>query len=175
MPGTYEPIATTTLANSTTNTLTFSSIPATYTDLVFTVTGCLTLSDNVAGFRVNGDTGTNYSQTGLRGAGATGTSFRETSQSQLYLGWYPYPRSNAQGSVETGNMTVHFMNYCNTTTYKGMLVSSSTGYGNSGTTVNSALWRSTSAITSITVLLTTTGTPYFTSGTTFTLYGIKAA
>lgn len=175
MPGTYEPIATTTLANSTTNTLTFSSIPATYTDLVFTVTGCLTLSDNVAGFRVNGDTGTNYSQTGLRGAGAAGTSFRETSQSQLYLGWYPYPRSNAQGSVETGNMTVHFMNYCNTTTYKGMLVSSSTGYGNSGTTVNSALWRSTSAITSITVLLTTTGTPYFTSGTTFTLYGIKAA
>lgn len=175
MPATYEPISSTTLTNSTTNTLTFSSIPSTYTDLILVVNGCITVSDNVAGFRVNSDSGTNYSQTGLRGTSSAAVSFRESNQSQLYLGWYPYPRSNAQASVETGNMIVHFMNYANTTTYKSMLVRSNTAYGDSGTNANIALWRSTAAISSITVLLTATGTPYFTSGTMFTLYGVKAA
>lgn len=56
---TYEPIATTTIS-SPTSTITFSSIPSSYTDLVVVVTGKITGTTEDAYFRLNNDSGANY-------------------------------------------------------------------------------------------------------------------
>jgi len=61
MPATYEPIATTTLGSAAA-TITFSSIPATYTDLVIVFAGTATANLNPL-MSFNSDSGTNYSTT----------------------------------------------------------------------------------------------------------------
>jgi hypothetical protein len=70
------------------------------------------------------------------------------------------------------------MNYSNTTTYKTSLTRQNTvdAADYNGTLTAVGLWRSTSAITSVAIQLTRGGSAYnFTSGSIFTLYGIKAA
>jgi hypothetical protein len=72
---TYEAIATQTLGSAAAS-VTFSSIPGTYTDLVVVIAGTLTTgSDNVS-FQLNGDSGANYSVTVLTGDGSTASSGR---------------------------------------------------------------------------------------------------
>ncbi len=83
MPTTYEPIATTTLGSAAA-TITFSTIPATYTDLRVVWVGTVTVADS-AGMRFNSDSGTNYSRTVLQGDGSAASSNRSTSQNQIYL------------------------------------------------------------------------------------------
>ena len=75
MASTYTAIATQTASGSTT-ALTFSSIPQTYTDLVIV---CLLTAGNTgdAYLRYNSDTGTNYSDTALRGNGSAASSRSE--------------------------------------------------------------------------------------------------
>ena len=60
----------------------------------------------------------------------------------------------------------HIMNYSNTTTYKTMIAR---GGGNRYVDFVGNLWRSTAAITSITI------GPSWSNGCVITLYGIKAA
>jgi hypothetical protein len=74
MPATYEPIATYT-APSAQASYTFSSIPSTYTDLVL-VANFGKSADTAIKYRVNGDTGSNYSVTALYGDGSSAGSFR---------------------------------------------------------------------------------------------------
>jgi hypothetical protein len=164
MPATYEPIATATVA-STGGTITFSSIPSTYTDLIL-ISSARRGIDGSGGdavkAQVNGDSGSNYSWNGISyNAGGTGAS-RANNQSIFIAG------SCEDGVYSTS--ICHFMNYSNTTTFKTMLTrTSSTGTQGVGTTVN--LWRSTTAINSI-FLNAASG---FYAGSVFTLYGIKAA
>ena len=62
------------------------------------------------------------------------------------------------------------MNYSNATTYKTVITRASNA--NNGVDAVVGLWRNTAAITSINVFL---GTGNLDTGSTFTLYGIKAA
>jgi hypothetical protein len=159
MPKTYEPIATQTLGTAT-NSVTFSSIAGTYTDLVLVFNGTVSANQYVA-VRLNSDTGSNYSWTRIDGDGTSAYSSRGTSTTFGRLGI---------GDPTNRTLTIsHFMNYSNTTTNKTVLSRSNADFV--GALVN--LWRNTAAITSITVLTTTADT--FTVGSTFTLYGIKAA
>jgi len=157
MPITYEPIATTTLGTSA-SSVTFSTIPGTYTDLVLVVNGTSTAT-NGNEMQFNGDTGNNYSFTLLYGDGSSATSSRNSNISFAYAG-----RTNTNQSVSI----TQIMNYANTTTYKTVL----TRANSNGDIVmaNVSTWRSTSAITSLVYAGAT-----FNSGTVFTLYGIKAA
>ena len=157
MPITYEPIATNTLGSSAAS-VTFSSIPGTYTDLILVVNGTSTAT-NGNEMQFNGDTGNNYSFTLLYGDGSTATSSRNSNISFAYAG-----RTNTNQSVSI----TQIMNYANTTTYKTVL----TRANSNGDIVmaNVSTWRSTSAITSLVYAGAT-----FNSGTVFTLYGIKAA
>jgi len=157
MPITYEPIATTTLGTSA-SSVTFSTIPGTYTDLVLVVNGTSTAT-NGNEMQFNGDTGNNYSFTLLYGTGSAAVSSRNSNISFAYAG-----RTNTNQSVSI----TQIMNYANTTTYKTVLTRASSN----GDIVmaNVSLWRSTSAITSLVYAGAT-----FNSGTVFTLYGIKAA
>jgi hypothetical protein len=63
---------------------------------------------------------------------------------------------------------MNFFNYSNTTTYKTVLTRA--GRNNQATEAFVGLWRNTAAITSISLTSQT-----YTTDSTFTLYGIKAA
>ena len=168
MAKTYEPISTTTLATAT-GTVTFSSVPQTYTDLVLvTVFATATINEDLA-VRFNSDTGSNYSRTHLRGNGSTASSSTATSQNLLLL-----DVDSSGSTLNTGLQTVtHFMNYANTSIQKSVLSRSGTlGGSYTGTSLIAGLWRDTTAISTI-GLFCTSGN--FVSGSTFTLYGIKAA
>ena len=74
MTTTYEFIAKNVLSSNT-SSITFSSIPQTYTDLVLIINGGNTGAVQVA-IRFNGDTGNNYSNQSLTGNGATAYATR---------------------------------------------------------------------------------------------------
>jgi len=159
MPTTYEPITTQTLGTAIAS-VTFSSIPQTYTDLVVVINHS-GAGDNFY-FQLNSDTGSNYSDTGLVGNGTSATSIRNNSQTRAIVG----------GSY-TSNMgvsVINFMNYSNTTTNKTII--SRNGTASNVTRLTNNLWRSTAAISTIYFVLATGN---FAVGSTFTLYGIKAA
>lgn len=165
MAYTYEPIATAT-SSSSASTITFSTIPSTYTDLVVVI-NLGTSNQSGMKFLINNDTGTNYSNTRMVGLGTSTVGARRTSTSTVYLD------DGTVFSTEAGenNVILQFMNYSNTVTYKSWLQRAN--YVSSGTVAIIGLYRSTSAITRLD--FTTTGSPTFTNGSTFTLYGIKAA
>ena len=163
MPATYEPIASTTLGSAAA-THTFSSIPGTYTDLVVVHSG---VGSGGTGLRLrfNSDTGTNYSNTQLHGNGTTAASTRDSSASSI--------RMTYDASVQTtdaGARVAHIMSYANTNVNKTVLTASARA--GSGVDRIVGLWRSTSAITSVTVF---TPDADMATGTTISLYGIKAA
>jgi peptide methionine sulfoxide reductase MsrA len=158
MPSTYEPIATTTLG-STATSVTFSSITGSYTDLVLIFGGKGSTGGNVT-FQFNSDTGSNYSSTIIYGDGSSAGSVRGSNQSSMNIG--------STGTDITTN-TFSLMNYSNATTYKTVLGRYSRA-DEVGAKVG--LWRSTSAITNLVVAVSGGN---FSIGSTFTLYGIKAA
>jgi hypothetical protein len=80
---TYEPIATTTLGSAAA-TVTFSSISGAYTDLIVVANLAQSAGSNSLRFRLNGDTGSNYSATILRGYGSTANSVIDTSTTSGY-------------------------------------------------------------------------------------------
>jgi len=160
MPATYEPIATTTLG-TTQNQVDFSSISGSYTDLVLIMNGGVTSSADIW-LRMNGDTGSNYSRTRLYGDGSSNASSRNSAASSIFV---------SVGAVGANSvMVTQIMNYSNSTTYKTTVTRH-----NSSTYLSASvgLWRSTSAITSLTLKAEAADT--FTVGSTFTLYGVKAA
>jgi hypothetical protein len=163
MPSTYEPIATVT-ASGVSSFIVMTSIPSTYTDLI--LVGQYFKSAGAAPrITVNSDTTSIYSQTVIYGNGTSALSDRETSVGYFYLMDY------IASSTTNPNISItHLMNYSNTTTYKTFLERS--GSADKGTVASVGLWRSTNAINRIDIS-TSTGT--FSSGTTFTLYGIKSA
>jgi hypothetical protein len=173
MPATYESIATSTASGST-STVTFSSIPSTYTDLVVIVQYQGTANSGVW-LQYNNDTGTNYSITNLIGSfGGATVSYANPNQPYVWADTY----YQGTGTVLTDRAIAkaHIMNYSNTTTFKSTLCRSDdvrTTAADAGTVyLGVSLWRNTSAITRVDVL---SGGGNFVAGSTFTLYGIKAA
>jgi len=165
MPKTYEPIATYTISSAA-STYTFNSIPATYTDLVFIVNHLGTLATAEARIQFNSDTASNYSWTQLYGNGSSALSYRAANVTSL-----PLIPNEASSTTVPSAMIVNIQNYANTTTYKTVIYRGNVS--SLATTANVGLWRKTpEAINSITIF---TPVSTFASGSTFTLYGIKAA
>jgi hypothetical protein len=162
MAATYTPIASITLGTAT-GSVTFSSIPQTYTDLVLVATGTSTAGNVNANLRFNSDSGSNYSYTYLSGTGAGAPSSRQSNLTLAYTqgyGWWDQTR---------GQDIIHIMNYSNTTTYKTFLARAD--FSNNGVSLTVGLWRSTAAITAIEFRADAST---FTVGSTFNIYGILA-
>ena len=160
MAKTYEPIATTTLGSAVASH-TFSSIPATYTDLVLVHSGASSASVDIY-MRFNSDSATNYSRTFVYASSGTAASSRETNQTLLY---WNYQTTD----ISTG--IAHIMNYANTTTFKTVI--SRENPVSFAVAAIAGIWRKTpEAINSITIGAFS-GT--MSIGSTITLYGIKAA
>jgi hypothetical protein len=164
---TYVAIAKQTLS-STTSSLTFSSIPQTYTDLVLVVkASAVNATGNEPLFTVNGDSASNYSYVAIYGAGSSAGSTHITDRTKGELGLRSNSLSTTGGYISITN----FMSYANTTAYKVIMTRS--GDAAMGVELGTNLWRSTSAITSIELSISTTAV--FAIGSEFSLYGIAAA
>jgi hypothetical protein len=157
---TYEPIETTTLGSAAAD-VTFTSISGTYTDLVLVAVTQIGSSGDYLGVQFNSDTGSNYSRTRISGDGTSATS--EGDSSIVRLNFYAQPTSNFAVN------RLNIMNYSNTTTYKTVLCRTDQAAFNTNAYVG--LYRSASAITSIKLI----GPSNFSTGSTFTLYGIASA
>lgn len=162
---TYTPIATNTLGSAQ-NSVTFSSISGSYTDLFLACNFGTSGTTNV-GMRFNGDSGTNYSLTYLEGNGTNATSGRATNDTRINFTSASWYASTAFANI----INVNLMNYSNTNVFKTIL--NRNGAADRGTMGAVGLWRNTNAITSIQVYVDSGQT--FPSGSTFTLYGIASA
>lgn len=160
MAVTYEPIATTTLGTAA-NSISLSSIPSTYTDLVVIFNGANAAADDFILRYNNLSTGL-YSTTQLIGDGTSGASIRSTSVGQIQLG---YGTANYINSA-----FINIFNYADTGVYKTALIN----YNNTNdfTRRTVALWRSTAAINQITIQRASGN---MNAGTSLTLYGITKA
>jgi len=159
LPSTMTPIATNTLVSNSAN-LTFSNIPQTYTDLVLVGVAKFSANPSYSGIIFNGDSGTNYSSTFVRGNGTSASSGRNTTAGQISSGSY-----SANFIIDNFNI----QNYSNATTYKTVLYRTSQ---DNDVLARVGLWRNTAAITSITYQIDTGN---ILAGSSFTLYGVKAA
>lgn len=152
---TYEPIQSINASGS--STVTFSSIPGTYTDLQIVLSGIYS--------------GTTYGYFSINGSTASISWTRMLS----YSGGVLSDRGTNDGASlnNTGfsTTTIDLLNYSNTTSQKSFLVKESTGSAGLGWYIYK--WANTAAITSLSITAQSSGT--FASGTTITMYGIKAA
>jgi hypothetical protein len=163
MPVTYDKIATNTLGSAA-STVTFSSIPSTYTDLVLVAAPLSSAAEEMV-MQFNGDTSAVYSATILWGSGTAAGSIRSTAQNSAVLNYY-----GSVGSTQN-NQLFSIMNYANTTTFKTVI--GRANRSDSGVDATVALWRNTAAINSVALKLKNSNN--FLTGSTFNLYGIKAA
>ena len=169
--GSYESIATATGTGSS-GTITFSSVPSTYKHLqirfIARDTRATTRDDITIGF--NSDTGTNYAYHYVYGDGASAVAGGGANAGTGYVG--SIAADSASANI-VGAGIIDILDYADTNKFKTVRVLNGEDQNGSGYVYfNSSLWRSTSAITSIDIK-TTSGTRYFTTSTTFALYGIK--
>jgi len=162
---TYVPIATQTLSTAA-SSITFSSIPSTYTDLRVVFTGTNSVVTDFF-YLFNNDNGANYSSTDIHGNGSAAGSTSLTGESNVDVN-----AAIGEGSLTIPQMfTLDIFSYAGST-YKTSLYTWS-GDQNGGTYSAVArgvsLWRSTAAINSI-KLYFASGT--LLAGTTATLWGI---
>jgi hypothetical protein len=166
---TYVALATQTLSSAAAS-VTFSSIPQGYTDLVLVAQPAISSGNDNMRIRVgNGsvDTGSNYSYTALTGNGSTATSARAANETSILTDYNGY----MQTTLGNNTKIINFQNYSNTTTFKTVLTRSNNAP--TGTDAMVSLWRSTAAINTMTLFISG-GAANFAVGSTFTIYGIKA-
>lgn len=166
---TYEPIATTTLGTAAAD-ITFSSIPATYTDLkLILASGSSGGSGSPVyiGIQFNGDTATNYGMVRLYSDGTSAGSVLAANLARAQIGI-----GKDQGTINT-LLVSNIFSYAGSTFKTAFTESSANTNGGGNAERFANTWRSTAAITSIKVFYVA-GTNLI-AGSTATLYGIKAA
>ena len=171
MPVTYEPIATVTLATMS-PTITFSSIPQTYTDLRLVVCAYEQEGTTITKrFRINGDTGSNYNHVTFGATASSRYTQSEASGTGMRIA------SNQIGDPASLNqlITIDILSYTGsqlkTTIHQtsSMQDVAGAGYVQKGL----GLWNSTAAINSIVLMYLNSSN--WGAGSRATLYGIKAA
>lgn len=177
--GSFESIATISVSSNQAS-VTFSSIPGTYKHLQ--IRG-ISRQNRTAGANViltgriylNSDTASdnNYTLHGLYGDGVSPSAYGGASVGPFLI----YSAGN-NGAIanNTGAVIIDILDYADTNKYKTMRSLSGLDNNGSGTIAfQSSLWRSTSAITSITLKAYNDVDTYFAQYSHFALYGIKSA
>jgi len=169
---TYTLISSNVLSSSAAS-VTFSSIPSTYTDLVLRISARDTNTGAIIGsatFTFNGSSGSLYSITKLIGDGSAASSSRRSS---ITSDEFYYPGANAGMSTNTfGSAEIYIPSYTASqnkpfSTF-AVTENNSTTAGNSEIDAWANLYRDTAAISSIAINAYVT----FAIGSSFYLYGI---
>ena len=163
----YDSIATTTVGAGGTSTITFSSIPSTYTHLqIRYLNTTSTVYQNLV-FRFNSDTGSNYAWHRLLGDGTSTVADAVSTTTSMNIGRSGTSASNFAGGV------FDLLDYANTNKYKtARSLYGTDGNGSGAIFLGSGLWQSTSAVSTITI---TSAAGNFDQYSSFALYGIKGA
>lgn len=164
----YESIATITSSGSS---ITFSSIPSTYSSLQLKFNLRAANDGRDVYISLNSDTGTNYTRHNLRGTGTAASASGSANVAPAFnLGAF-----NLGGAYTTypfvGIIDLH--DYASTSKTKTVRTFSGLDMNTNGGEVGmySVLWNSTSAITSVTITISSSSF----DSSTFSLYGIKGA
>jgi hypothetical protein len=170
MPSTLVLIQKQVVGASGAASVTFSSIPQTYTDLVLRVSSRDTSAATIANMyvRFNGDSGSNYTDRMLYASG-TSVSSGVNSGTGIY---YTYSvGANGPAGLFSNNEVI--VGAYTGSAYKAISIENSIANNSTGGLfgLNSGMWNSTSAVTSVTF---TPGSGNFAQYTTISLYGVKA-
>jgi len=175
----YDSIATVNVSSAT-SSITFSSIPSTYTHLQIRGITRSSSGNNYDNLwlRFNSDTNSNYASHYLAGNGATADGYAWSSEAQIRSF---YTTGGTASSNVFSASVIDILDYANTSKYK--TTRHLNGFDNNGTgtsnydkgtiDLSSGLWRSTSAVSAITFIIN--GGVNFTQYSSFALYGIKGA
>ena len=171
-PGYYESIATVVIDASGATDITFSNIPQTYTHLQLR----LTTRGKTVGLtgacvhrlKFNGDSGANYTYHQLRGNGTgAGAESGSSLSAGCTIGYYP---AGGETANTFGAIVCDILDYTNTSKYKvTRALDGWDGNGSGYSSLNSGLWMSSSAITSIFITCDDGVGQY----STVALYGIR--
>jgi hypothetical protein len=166
--GSYESIATITASGSS-PTASFTSIPSTYKSLQIR----FNLRSNSSGWgvalRLNNDTAGNYARHQLYGTGATATADGIASVTSINVAVVNIGTDTTQPTVGI----IDLIDYASTTKTKTIRAFSGLDKNGSGEIgLHSGLWNNTAAVNRVDITLIAEN---FTSGSTFSLYGIKGA
>lgn len=170
----YESIATTTVGSGGASTITFSSIPSTYTHLQIRGLVRTNRATNPDGLfiKFNSDSGTNYAWHDLNGDGASAAASAGSSDTAGQIQRFTGANQTASSF---GVFITDILDYKSTNKYK--TVRSLGGYDANGSgriDLISSLWmNSASAITQIDISSTSSST--IQQYSSFALYGIKGA
>ena len=167
--GAYDSIATGVVDVSGNASITFSSIPQTYTHLQIRAIGKCTAAVTIrnSGIQINGDTGSNYSIHELSGNGASTAAAGVASQTSTE--GFIVPGTSFGASI-FGVTIIDILDYTNTNKYKTLRALSGVDNNGSGSIyMYSGAWLSTAAITSINLAPASNYVQY----SSFALYGIK--
>lgn len=172
--GDFESIATVTVGAGGSNTITFSSIPSTYSHLqIRYISRCnrADVTDSLA-VRFNSDSGANYTRHILYGYNSTVGALADTGETYSRSGINS--AANATANVFAAGVW-DILDYASTNKYKTLRFlggsEDNTALG-SELKYTSGLWSSTSAISSMT-FYAQTGSANFVQYSSFALYGIK--
>ena len=176
LPTSFDSIATVNVGTDNPTTITFSSIPSTYTHLQIRGISRCGRTDGEDNYilRFNSDSGNNYAHHKIYGTGSTVAASATTSTSGINV-----DSSISSPFIGTSNfapLILDILDYANTNKYKTVRYISgvdSNGGNRDRIFFASGLWQSTSAITSITLLADASQT--LSQYTTLALYGIKGA
>jgi hypothetical protein len=169
--GAYESIATETLTGSQ-SSVTFSSIPATYTHLQLRIMGKTdrALDRDPITVKFNSDSGSNYAEHTLSGNGSSASAGAGSSLTSTTI---YRATGNSSATNIFGVIVYDLLDYANTNKYKtGRYLGGYDANGAGDIYFGSTLWQSTSAITSI--VLTPSIGSNFLQYSSFALYGIKS-
>jgi uncharacterized membrane protein len=169
-PSSFESIATVSLTSSAAS-VDFTSIPSTYQHLqlrIFAHTDRASDNNGYGSFRVNSDSGSNYSWHQLYGDGASVGAGGAANQTLIPLNAF-----GGNSNSAFGISVIDFLDYADTNKYKTTRCLNGLDY-NGGGEINliSGNWRSTSAITSINIVRGFAVNNWV-AGSIFALYGIK--
>ena len=168
----YESIATVTVGSGGSATITFSSIPATYTHLQIRAickTTAATSNINSIFGQFNSDTGSNYARHFLNGSGSAAGVGSGTSQTSMFFG----TNIETLGTSAFAANVIDILDYANTNKYKTTRSLSGVDANGSGyVQFMSGLWLNTAAVTSITIF---PNSDNFIQYSSFALYGIKGS
>ena len=159
---TYQPLANITLGSSA-SSVTFSSIPATFRDLVVIQQSKLSTTSYTKG-RLNGSSATIYSNVGMRGNGSTAASVAQSTDAEFYPFFY-FDESTSEFFIAT----IQIMDYSATDKHKTIL--SRGNLSGTGVSAQASRWASTDAVTSVSLQ---PNSGQYAAGSTFALYGIAS-
>jgi hypothetical protein len=165
--GSMFPIGAVTVGSAGASSVTFSSIPSTYTHLQIRAYQKATSAGDLY-YRLNGDTGANYSRHYLYGTGSSAASSGGSANESIgYVGYNP-------STVYFQASIIDILDYTSTTKTKTTRSSVGTDSNGSGYVLfTSSVWRATPA--AITTITFTSGGGNFSQFSQFALYGIKGA